>query len=144
MPLKLDVEDGDGEYGGDDDGDDKHPQPPERARKRRRVAGACAMRGAQNGPGTAREAVRWAPTDLQALHDSGLAHFGVDFRKRALAVLQRGVEISTDYSGIGGAEESLDKIAIAASEAMKHVASLALPMYQCVALAICSPMQEIS
>ena len=65
------------------------------------------------GPSNGREAVHWASTDLDALSVRGIAKVGVDLKHRLVAALKRGVIMRTDYSGVGGAEESLRQMLLA-------------------------------
>ena len=112
MPLHLDVEDD-----GIEEAEALPSAPARPARKRiklKPVPGCCTLDDAPAGPASAEEAVLWAMDDLQAMRSVGMEHFKVDFQKRVLEVLIRGVGLVTDYSGIGGAEEAQHQILLAA------------------------------
>ena len=68
----------------------------------------------QKGPEDASAAVHWAEEDVKSLQTQGLAVFEVDFAERFTEVLTSGVDLRTDYSGIGGAEEAFASIVKAA------------------------------
>lgn len=89
--------------------------PPKRLR-----AGKVGLWERQNwvcpGPADARAAVHWALADLDSLATQGAICFGVQFEERLKTVLNSGVILRTDYSGIGGAEEALQQIITACNE----------------------------
>ena len=62
------------------------------------------------GPDTHADADRWAFKSLEALRDTGLQQFGVDFAARLRSTLAAGLCMRTDYSGLGGPEEALDQV----------------------------------
>ena len=79
--------------------------------------GAQSLPDRPLGPQSVAEAARWAPSDVQILTEHGIKYFGVDFGKFLLATMSKGVFMRTDYSGIGGAEEALSKVAAAVADA---------------------------
>ena len=89
------------------------------------------------GPKDASEAVHWASADVNALKINGDKHFGplgLNVTDALNSTLQSGVALTTDYSGLGGAEEALRHIVVAAGHGKVVVqrAGDLLPEARCV------------
>ena len=78
--------------------------------------GGNTREDAPSGPLDARACAHWAQADVQALKHQGLEHFRIDFSETLKTALDAGVQLRTDYSGIGGVEESFRHVLQASSD----------------------------
>ena len=69
-----------------------------------------------HGPQTATEALMWAPRVFADLSKRGLVIFQQDYADELCQKFSEGLAVRTDYSGLGGAEEVVRHLLIAAQE----------------------------
>lgn len=58
----------------------------------------------------------WAPAHLRQMKNQGAALFGVDFAASTARAFEMGLNLNTDYSGLGGPEVALQQVLLAVQE----------------------------
>ena len=85
--------------------------PPSKRRK-----GLVAADGNDDGPKSVADSFNWALHFIGSMYLLGLLSIGIDLGERLLNTLRAGLEMVTDYSGMGCPEEALRLICRAFEE----------------------------
>ena len=84
----------------------------------RRRRGNPDSQGCGDGPRTLQESFQWASQFWSMLEGMGVATLGENMAENLMSCLSRGLQVSTEYSGMGGPEEALRCIVEAAPRPM--------------------------